>query len=385
MTKTLAERTALSRSDYRNLADGICRLLEQARRKAAQAVNAILTVTYWEIGRRIVEHEQKGKGRAGYGEAILQRLSVDLTRRLGRGFSADNLERMRLFYLYWPASRISASLPRKSKADHASKKSAAPPRKLSFEEAAAALRLSWTHYALLIRVENLHARHFYEQEALRSGWSTRQLERQIGSQFYERTALSRDKAAMLVKGARSKPGDLLTPEEQIKDPYVLEFLDLKDEYSESDMEEALIRHLESFLLELGGDFTFVARQKRLRVGNEWYRVDLVFYHRRLRCLVLIDLKLGRFTHSDAGQMHLYLNYAREHWTHPEENPPVGLILCAKKDEAVARYALGGLPNKVLASEYRMTLPKERELEEEIRRTRLALERRPLGVGKRRVG
>ncbi len=208
---------------------------------------------------------------------------------------------------------------------------------------------------------------------MRGGWSVRQLDRQIDSQFYERVALSRNKVGMLKKGAAKKPQDGITPEEEIKDPYVLEFLGLKDEYSESDLEEALIRHLESFLLELGGDFTFVARQKRLRVGDEWYRVDLVFYHRVLRCLVLIDLKIGKFTHADAGQMHLYLNYAREHWTNPDENPPVGLILCAQKNEAVAHYALEGLPNKILAAEYKTALPNEHKLAEELNRTQKQLE------------
>lgn len=168
---------------------------------------------------------------------------------------------------------------------------------------------------------------------------------------------------------------MVTPEEEIKDPYVLEFLGLKDEYSESDLEEALIKQLENFLLELGGEFTFVGRQRRLRVGTQWYRVDLLFFHRRLRCLVIIDLKLGNFTHADAGQMHLYLNYAREHWTLPDENPPVGLILCAQKEAAVAHYALEGLPNKVLAAEYRMVLPEEKMLAEELKRTRLLLEGR----------
>ena len=153
---------------------------------------------------------------------------------------------------------------------------------------------------------------------------------------------------------------------------MLEFLDLKDEYSESDLEEALISHLETFLLELGGDFCFMGRQRRLRVGNEWYRVDLLFFHRRLRTLVIIDLKLGKFTHADAGQMHLYLNYARKHWTHDDENPPVGMILCSQKDEAVARYALEGLPNKVMAAEYQTTLPDEQSLAAEVVRARQAL-------------
>ena len=166
--------------------------------------------------------------------------------------------------------------------------------------------------------------------------------------------------------------DAVPSEEELKDPYVLEFLDLKDEYSESDLEEALIRRLETFLLDLGGDFCFMGRQRRLRIGNEWYRVDLLFFHRRLRCLIVIDLKIGRFTHADAGQMHLYLNYARKHWVRDGGNPPVGLILCAQKDEAFARYALDGLPNKVVAAEYRTALPDEDLLASEIARTRQAL-------------
>ena len=231
----------------------------------------------------------------------------------------------------------------------------------------------------LLAVKSEEARRFYETEALRGGWSVRQLDRQIQSQFYERTALSRNKAAMLEAGAGAAPGDILSPEEEIKDPYVLEFLSLKDEYSETDLEEALIRHLESFLLELGGDFCFIGRQKRLRIGDEWYRVDLVFYHRRLRCLVIIDLKLGRFSHADAGQMHVYLEYARAHWTREDENPPVGLILCAEKNESLARYALENLPNKVLAAEYRTVLPDEKLLAEELEQTRRVLQgRRSLG-------
>jgi predicted nuclease of restriction endonuclease-like (RecB) superfamily len=227
----------------------------------------------------------------------------------------------------------------------------------------------------LLSVQNENARHFYEAEALRGGWSVRQLNRQINSQFYERTALSRNKAAMLRKGEKALPEDCVLPEEEIRDPLVLEFLGLKDEYSETELENGLIRHLETFLLELGNDFCFIGRQKRLRIGDEWYRVDLLFFHRRLRCLVIIDLKIGKFTHADAGQMHLYLNYAREHWVHKTENPPVGLILCARKDEAVARYALEGLPNKVMAAEYRTALPDEKELAAEIKKTQAILENR----------
>ena len=171
------------------------------------------------------------------------------------------------------------------------------------------------------------------------------------------------------------PGDLVTPEEEIKSPFMLEFLGLKDEYSESELEEALIRHLETFLMELGGDFTFVARQKRLRLDDTWYRVDLVFFHRRLKALLLIDLKLGTFTHADAGQMHLYLNYARENWMVPGENPPVGLILCSKKTEMVVKYALDNLPNKVMAAEYLTELPKEKLIADELEKTQRILENR----------
>jgi predicted nuclease of restriction endonuclease-like (RecB) superfamily len=249
---------------------------------------------------------------------------------------------------------------------------------LSFQQVqslASHFPLPWSAYVRLLSVKNEHARSFYETEALRGGWSVRQLDRQINSQFYERTAMSRNKAAMLRKGEKPLPEDCILPEEEIKDPFLLEFLGLKDEYSETDLEEALIRNLETFLLELGGDFCFIGRQKRLRIGDEWYRVDLLFFHRRLRCLVVIDLKIGKFTHADAGQMHLYLNYAQERWVREGENPPVGLILCAQKDEALARYALERLPNKVMAAEYRTALPDEKELAAEIERTQALLQDR----------
>ncbi len=351
---------------YDSVLYGVAELLEAARRTSVRATNAIMTATYWEIGRRIVEHEQKGTKRASYGEELVAQLSVDLTKRFGRGFGPVNLSQMRKFCLCWPSDRIFQTLSEKLQAVTA---------EVSLRDIASQFPLPWSHYVRLLSLKNPEARFFYEKEALRGGWSVRQLDRQVNSQFYERTALSRNKAAMLRKGSVSLPEDILTPEEEIKDPFVLEFLGLKDEYSESELEEALIKQLENFLLELGGDFTFVGRQRRLRIGDEWYRVDLLFYHRHLRCLVIIDLKLGKFTHADAGQMHLYLNYAREHWTHPNENPPVGLILCAQKDHAVAKYALEGLPNKVLAAEYKTVLPTEKILAEEIERTRKKLEQR----------
>ena len=367
---------------YAGLVTGIAELLDSARHISARAVNAVMTATYWEIGRRIVEFEQGGKSRAEYGEELLNRLSTDLTARFGRGFSRFNLGRFRAFYLAIPTGQIRATLSLKS---GESSKRATPSLEsgqpqishtLSANSDVAALTarfpLPWSHYVRLLSVDNPQARSFYETEALRGGWSVRQLDRQISTLFYERTALSRDKAAMLKKGGRAKPEDCVTPEEEIKDPLILEFLGLKDEYSESQLEEALIQHLETFLLELGGDFAFVGRQRRLRIGDEWYRVDLLFFHRRLRCLVIIDLKLGKFTHADAGQMHLYLNYAREHWTQPGENPPVGLILCAQKDSSLAHYALENLPNKVLATEYKVALPAEKMLAAEIDRTRKVL-------------
>lgn len=242
-------------------------------------------------------------------------------------------------------------------------------------------RLSWSHYVQLLKVEKPESREFYESEALRCGWTVRQLERQINTLFYERTLASRNKAAMLKKGAVPEPDEVLSAEEEIKNPYILEFLDLKDEYSETQFEEALIKQLENFLMELGSDFAFLGRQKRLKIGDEWYRIDLLFYHRRLRCLVIVDLKIGKFTHADAGQMHLYLSYAQEHWTRPDENPPVGLILCTRKDNSVVHYALDNLPNKILAAEYRTNLPDEKTLAAELEKTRRMLDANPTIKGR----
>ena len=401
-------------ADYDGLLGEVVSLLETSRRMTVRAVNAVMTAAYWEIGRRIVQVEQGGKERAAYGSQLIERLSADLSKRFGRGFSRANLEYMRRFYECWPipqalsgefkvsqlrgveqplfvetappkpqvppaptAPEKSQTLAGKSPTASEKRQPTSGTRPEFIERLARLFPLPWSHYIRLLVVKNEDARRFYEQEALRGGWSIRQLDRQINSQFYERTLLSRNKAAMLRKGAQPQPGDRITPEEEIRDPLVLEFLNLKDEYSEHDLEDALIGKLEDFLLELGGDFAFIGRQKRLRIGNEWYRIDLLFFHRRLRCLVVIDLKIGKFTHADSGQMHLYLNYAREHWTHKGENPPVGLILCAEKDEAVAHYSLEGLPNTVMAAEYRLALPDEQLLVEELDRTQRALELRNL--------
>jgi predicted nuclease of restriction endonuclease-like (RecB) superfamily len=321
-----------------------------------------------------VEHEQAGQKRAGYGEEVVRKLSEDLSRRFGRGFGPAQVAAMRQFHLIFSLPDNFQSVIGKSEIFQSTIGKSVPVAVERLNAVARILPLPWTHYVRLLRVRNAHAREFYVREALAGGWSVRQLDRQINSQFYERTALSKNKTAMLVKGEKSKTGDAVSADEEIRNPLVLEFLNLKDEYSESDLEEALIRHLENFLLELGNEFAFVGRQKRLRIGHEWFRVDLLFFHRRLRCLVIIDLKIGGLVHADIGQMNLYCNYAREHWMQPGEHPPVGLILCTDKDDALARYAMEGLGSKMLVREYLTALPKESALAAELARTRELLER-----------
>ena len=429
--------------NYHAWSGGIATLFEEARRQSARHVNAILTATYWEIGRRIVEFAQQGEARAEYGNEVLERLSRDLTKKFGRGFSRQNLQQIRQFYVFNPPEKICQTLSGKSwmtalgggllqlatgtkslpekcqtlsgesfdkkisqvlsaqleicgtvshksaeaeKCQTLSDKSLVPisatasriseiDLSLYLEALCHAFPLSWSHYVRLLSVEKPEARAFYETESLRGGWSVRQLDRQVSTLFYERTALARNKAKLLTTGAKARPEDAVSVEEEIKSPFVLEFLGLRDDYAENDLEDSLVRHLEAFLLELGNDFTFVARQKKIRVGKQWYRIDLLLFHRRLRCLFIFDLKLGRFTHADAGQMNLYVNYAAEHLSLPDENPPVGLILCSEHDEAVARYSMGNLTNKILAAQYKLALPDPRLLEKEIEKTRRMLESR----------
>ena len=361
--------------NYDNIRIGIVELLKAARSAAARNVNSIMTAAYWEIGRRIVTLEQGGERRAEYGEQLIEQLSVDLSSQFGRGFGRANLWQMRAFYRAWPESQILQTVSGESANANDFHTMAAHSSTLS--TLASRFPLPWSAYVRLLSIKNMDARRFYETEALRSGWTIRQLDRQIGSQFYERLALSQNKAAMLQKAQTAEAGDTITPEEAIKDPFVLEFLALKDEYSESDLEDALIQHLTDFLLELGDDFAFLGRQRRLRIDDSWFRIDLVFFHRRLRCLLIADLKVGKFSYADAGQMHLYLNYAREHWMKPGENPPVGLILCAEKGAAEAHYALDNLPNKVLAAEYKTILPDESVIAEELERSRRKLDKRSL--------
>ena len=382
----MTERSTPSSPDpagYAAAHGDIVALLEAARRTAARSVNALMTSSYWEIGRRIVEFEQSGKERADYGETLLARLATDLNARFGRGFSRQNLQQMRQFYLAWPTVKICQTLSGKSAAPQISQTLSAEPlvqTSIDLSRLAQAFPLPWSAYVRLLSVRNEHARAFYETEALRCGWSVRQLDRQINSQFYERIALSRNKATMLEKAEAAEPGDAITPEQALKDPFVLEFLNLKDEYSESELEEALIQHLADFLLELGDDFAFLGRQRRLRLDDSWFRIDLLFFHRSLKCLLVIDLKVGKFSYADAGQMHMYLNYARQHWMKPGENPPIGLILCSSQGSNEAHYTLEGLSNKVLTAEYRTALPDEKRLAEELDRTRRELEARRIARG-----
>ena len=334
-------------------------VLEQARASAHRAVNFAMVQAYWQVGRLIVEQEQKGKSRADYGEAVVASLAERLTRELGRGFDERNLWYMRSFYLAFPILNAPRSeLP-------------SPTRR-----AAPSLRveLSWTHYRLLLRVENLEARQWYMREAIEQNWSSRQLDRQISVLYYERLLASRKKASVR-KEAVEKMAKI-GPEEFIRDPYVLEFLDLKDfpELRESKVEQAIIDNLQSFLLELGKGFSFVARQKRMRFEDEDFYVDLVFYNYLLKCFVLIDLKLGKLTHQDIGQMDSYVRMFEAHAKPAGDNPTIGLILCSKKNEAVAKYSVLSDGRKIFAAKYLDYLPTEEQLQRELERERSLLER-----------
>jgi len=355
--------------NYSTLVTDLASLIEQGRKAAVRYVNAALVATYWLMGRRIVEYEQKGKERAEYGEALLKKISADLTPRFGKGFTERNLGHMRQFYISYqkilntPCAELEEKPQEKAHTVCAELAPISQTVSGISETLSRKFPLSWSHYRLLMRIEEPFKREFYEAECIRGNWSVRQLDRQIQSMLYERTALSKRKMAVIAK-AHEKP-ITLKPEDEIKDPYILEFLGLKDEYSESQLEEALIRHLEHFLLELGIGFTFVARQKRITLEGSHYRLDLLLYHRILRCLVAIDLKIGEFSHADAGQMNLYVNYLKDKEKLSEENDPVGIILCTDKKNTVVEYALGGMSNKIFASKYRLQLPDPEVLKTEI--------------------
>ncbi len=317
--------------------ENIKQILDEARANAYRAVNASMVQAYWNVGRVIIEEEQNGKERSGYGKHLLYELSKKLTKSFGQGFTITNLKYMRQFYLAFPKGH--------------------------------ALRdqLSWTHYRLLLKVEREDARNFYIIEALENNWSTRELERQVNSLLFERLTLSREKEEVLAiakQGQKiNKPGDL------VKDPYVIEFLGLQENQRllEKELEQALIDHLQEFLLELGKGFFFVARQKRITLDGDHFYIDLVFYNRLARCFVLIDLKVGKMTHQDIGQMQMYVNYYKRTQLLEGENEPIGIILCAEKNDAVVKFTLPESQEQIFVSKYKLYFPTEDELKREILR------------------
>jgi predicted nuclease of restriction endonuclease-like (RecB) superfamily len=376
-------------------------VLEQARASAYRAVNFAMVQTYWKIGQLIVNHEQSGHKRAAYGEAVLQELSHRLTSEFGQGFDARNLRYMRQFFLAFPihhapsdesgpgeklnAPRSESGMPAKrnalrSKSSNAMKRDA-PGLESRPLDAAPNLRseLSWTHYRLLLGVEDPQARDWYMREAAGQRWSTRQLERQISVLYYERLLASRRKAPVR-KEARDKLA-AFAPEAFIRDPYVLEFLGLRNypALRESAVEQAIIDNLQAFLLELGKGFSFVARQKRMRFEEEDFYVDLVFYNYLLKCFVLIDLKVGALTHQDVGQMDSYVRMFDAHARPQNDNPTIGLILCSMKNEAIARYSVLAEGRRIFAAKYVKIRPSEDVLRRELERKRGQLEARRTGA------
>lgn len=316
-----------------NLYNRISKLLKISREKTIRAINTTMVTTYFEIGRLIVEEEQNGKDRATYGKEILKNLSIKLTKEFGKGFSTTNLEQMRKFYKVYGISQT-----------------------LSEE-----FKLSWSHYLILMRMENSNARQFYEIEAINNNWSMRELKRQVNSALYERLLLSKDKKKII---ELSQKGQIIEkPSDIVKDPYILEFLGLEERpnYSESELETEIINKLEMFLLELGKGFTFVGRQVRFTFEERHFRVDLVFYNRLLRCFVLIDLKIGEVTHQDLGQMQMYVNYYDREVKLPEENKTIGIIICREKNDTLVKMTLPQDNDQIFTSKYEMILPSKDEI------------------------
>ncbi|MEO2050247.1 MAG: PDDEXK nuclease domain-containing protein [Allomuricauda sp.] len=320
-------------------------LLQSARSKVVKTVNHTMVLTYFDIGRMIVEEEQDGKERADYGKQILKELSKVLTNEFGKGFSVDNLENMRRFYLVYGKSETMSRISENDISETTSRD----------------FKLSWSHYLKLIRIDDENERKFYEIEAYKNNWSVRELQRQFDSALYTRLALSRDKDK--VKELSEKGLILEKPKDAIKDPYILEFIGLPEHssYSESDLEQELIDKLEHFLLELGNGFTFVARQKRISFDDKHFRIDLVFYNRILKCFVLIDLKIGEIKHQDLGQMQMYVNYYDREVRLEDENKTIGIVLCKDKSKSVVEYTLPENNEQIFASKYQTVLPSKEEL------------------------
>ncbi len=362
-------------------------ILESARAGVARTVNTTQVVANWLIGREIVEEEQRGKKRAGYGEHLVTELSGKLTADFGKGYSVTNLEHFRDFYITYP-DLIPEQIPHAARGEWR-----APSSDTAFQSAAQishALRgelaightggdqawlpgrlhsnLSWTHYRILLRVDSPNARAFYEIEAIKNNWSARELERQINSLLFERLAKSKDKADLMKLA--TKGHEIAAPADIFKDPVVIEFLGLPESprLVESDLEQALINNLQAFLLELGKGFAFVSRQERITLDGDHFYIDLVFYHTVLKCYVLIDLKVGKLTHGDLGQIQLYANYFDQERRTEGDNPTLGLILCTDKNDAVVRYLLGpDQSKKIFTSRYKLHLPTEAELATELKR------------------
>ena len=322
------------------LFDSVRLIIEQAKNQVKQAVNKQMVQAYWQIGRLIVEHEQQGQARAEYGKAQLKTLSQQLTQHFGKGFDVTNLRNMRRFYRAFPIRD------------------------------ALRLELSWTHYRTLLRLENKQARIWYMQEAERQIWSARALERQIGTLYYERLLASKDKSLVEQEADANTRPLAENPKEYLRDPYILDFLNLEDKsYQESSLEQGIINNLQQFLLELGKGFAFVERQQRIRFDDEDFYIDLVFYNFKLKCFLLIDLKIGKLKHQDIGQMDTYVRLYDEQYKGSDDNPTIGLVLCSEKSEAVVKYSVLREQKQLFASKYMTHLPSEKELKQELERER----------------
>ncbi|HJV78939.1 MAG TPA: PDDEXK nuclease domain-containing protein [Paludibacter sp.] len=327
---------SLSKNKYNQLLDNIGTTLQKAKENAIKAINTELVKANWEIGRHIVEFEQQGKEKADYGSALLTNLAKDLKIKYGKGFSKSNIYLCRLFYIKYPKFQTVSG------------------------------KLSWSHYAELLTVSDDLARSFYEKQSIKENWSFREMKRQIDSALFQRLALSKDKKGVLALAGK---GHIIsTSTDAIKDPYVFEFLNIpKDSIiKEHDLEKKLIDNLQKFLLELGKGFSFVARQFKITVDNEHNFIDLVFYHRILRCFVLIDLKIKKVKHKDIGQMNFYLNYFKEEENTDGDNDPIGIIIAADKHDFLVKYATGGLSNKIFVSKYQLYLPDQKVLEKKVK-------------------
>ena len=361
-------------------------ILEHARGNVARSVNSNMVIAYWLIGREIVEKIQGGEERAEYGKKILQELSTRLTDKYKKGFSETSLQYFRKFYLVY-AERLEISHHTgvelksiKSRPDGVVLSDvphdiAILPHQWKNLQNTFNPNLSWSHYRALMRVQNCEARNFYEKEAAECTWSKKQLERQIHSSYYERIISNKGQEGLVSQNRERLPGEHMSPTSMLKSPYILEFLDLPDspKLHESKFEDAIITHLQSFLLELGKGFAFVSRQKRMRFDEKDLYIDLVFYNCILKCYLLIDLKIGEISHKDVGQMDGYVRMFDDRFTADDDNPTVGLILCTEKNDAVAKYSVLKDNKQIFASKYMLYLPTEKELTEELKKERLLIE------------